>query len=362
MSSSSGSGGRALSEDSFVHLDEEIQLAAASSTMTPTTNGSGALLQVPSQSSDGSSSAAQQQQNGSTRLLTLHAGKRIFVRIPVSAAPYQAWISADALRDDFLRTASTALDEDAAEVAEAAAPEGDEEEDEQNSSSSAEKKREAALKKERAAQVVLTARFLRFVADKIRRDSAAASASTSTSTSTSSGASRHDVAVLSSAWAYFNTTFLGLAPNGSIEESQAQAQQVRGRSESVLSTFSTASSLPAGAGEGAASTTSVQQQAGVAEQDVHALVAQLIDTERRPLVLRAYFEAFALLEKVGAGVQLAVPALLRGAGSSAARNGPYHVYAIFGGQGGNEVSLLVGLVLPPDAFCDTCSRSSSPPC
>ena len=73
-------------------------------------------------------------------------------------------------------------------------------------------------------------------------------------------------------------------------------------------------------------------QSGSQAEDVHSLASKL-DTDSRPVVIRAYFEAYALLEKVGVEPKLPTPKLF---GLSA--EGKANVFAIFGGQGGNEVS------------------------
>lgn len=70
------------------------------------------------------------------------------------------------------------------------------------------------------------------------------------------------------------------------------------------------------------------------ETDVHALV-QAYDPEQRVQVLKAYYKAFTTARKAsGANVKLASPSALL----QAAKNGQAELYALFGGQGVNEVS------------------------
>ncbi|KAL0953237.1 hypothetical protein HGRIS_004490 [Hohenbuehelia grisea] len=67
------------------------------------------------------------------------------------------------------------------------------------------------------------------------------------------------------------------------------------------------------------------------ERDVHTLVATFTPDTRKD-VLKAYFAARAVLEAAGKNGQVTVPALF-----SAAKSGKASLYALFGGQGTNEV-------------------------
>ncbi|UZJ56206.1 hypothetical protein CBS101457_005526 [Exobasidium rhododendri] len=187
------------------------------------------------------------------------------IRIPVPVAPYEAWIAAVVLRDDFHRASPSIWSEaerDALAVKEEIAEE-DEEEEEEGQSSSIQKQ---AKKKQKSleARLILTSKFLSFLASKIEVGKKATST--------------HEFKVLESTWHYFNKHFLGDAI------------------------------------------------------DVHKLVSPL-DVDVRSLVLCSYYEAFVLLDATNAAVPgIQTPKLL-----TLAQQGGAELFALFGGQGSNEV-------------------------
>lgn len=69
--------------------------------------------------------------------------------------------------------------------------------------------------------------------------------------------------------------------------------------------------------------------------DIHSLVLSTVDVEQRSSVLRDYYEAFALLEKVGKAdaKSIQTPKIF-----DLVEQGKAQAFAIFGGQGNNEVS------------------------
>lgn len=193
------------------------------------------------------------------------------VRIPVPVAPYEAWIAAVVLRDDFHRASPTIwsdAERDVLTIEEEKAQDEDEDEGESSTAQQQAKKKQKSLE----AQLVLTSKFLAFLATKIEVGKR--------------GRSTHEFKVLESAWIFFNRQFLG---------------------DTV---------------------------------DVHKLVASL-DVDVRSSVLCAYYEAFVLLDAASAAVPgIQTPKLL-----SLAEKGGVELFALFGGQGTNEVSLEEGLDL-----------------
>lgn len=186
---------------------------------------------------------------------------RTQVDIPVSAQPYQAWITAEVLRDEFKRS----LEKDAhLEIDLVNAQDDGQDEDEESSSDSI---KAAQLQAQLEAKVVLTSKFLGFLSSKI---------------SVSSPSSASSIyPILESTWIYFSNNFLD-------------------------------------------------------STDVHKLVSTL-DTQARSSVLRSYYEALVSLSNQGKGKPSAspkTPKLLELASS-----GQAEIYALFGGQGNNEVSL-----------------------
>lgn len=71
----------------------------------------------------------------------------------------------------------------------------------------------------------------------------------------------------------------------------------------------------------------------LATSNVHSLV-QAFEPETRAEVLKAYFKAFAVGRELGSDFKVAHPSALL----SAAKKGDAELYALFGGQGVNEVS------------------------
>ena len=208
--------------------------------------------------------------NGSLlRALTIASPSGLEVQIPVPSQPFDAWIVADVLREEFQR--SLAASPEAVDVLEV--------QEEQEVAGAAEK---AAGE----AKINLAAKFLGFLASR---------ASVKTSS--------HELNLLHHAWAHFYEEFL--AEHGS----------------------------------------------------VHDLVAA-IDSDLRTPVLRSYFEAYVQLETAGkAKPSLVTPKLF----SLSAQN-KAEVYAVFGGQGNNEVSTFLDSVPFPSsplALAVLC-RSSSP--
>lgn len=190
------------------------------------------------------------------------------VRIPVPVAPYEAWIAAVVLRDEFHRASSntwSAAEKDALAIKEEEEEVQDDQEEEEGESSSVQ---QAAKKKQKAleARLILTSKFLSFLAGKIEGSKRASSA--------------YEFKVLESTWCYFNKHFLG---------------------DSV---------------------------------DVHKLASSL-DVDIRSSVLCAYYEAYVLLDAANAAVPgIEIPKLLK-----LAQQGGAELFALFGGQGSNEVSL-----------------------
>ena len=72
-----------------------------------------------------------------------------------------------------------------------------------------------------------------------------------------------------------------------------------------------------------------------AKGDVHSMVLATIDIDQRPKVLRNYFEAFAILEKLGKTDYKALQTVKL---FDLTEQGKAKAFAIFGGQGNNEVS------------------------
>lgn len=147
-------------------------------------------------------------------------------------------------------------------------------------------------------QVALCASFLRFLAHTVHSQRAAQAADVPP-----------EVKVLQHAWFAFNTTFLHLAPTG---------------------------------------------QPGPGSRDVHQLTASL-DTDARVAVLRAYFDAYVLLDAFKnrddsfREMHLPTPLLLRLAQQDKAK-----VFGVFGGQGTNEVRQFAPLhysLGPPMLTC-----------
>lgn len=80
------------------------------------------------------------------------------------------------------------------------------------------------------------------------------------------------------------------------------------------------------------------------DNDIHNLVYSIVDIEQRPIVLRDYFEAFVLLEKLGKvnAKSLSTPKLFGLIEQQKAQ-----AFAVFGGQGNNEVSSRIWSPLSP---------------
>jgi hypothetical protein len=118
------------------------------------------------------------------------------IRIPVPVAPYEAWIAAVILRDDFHR-ASPSIWSDAERDALAIKEEALEEEDEEDEEGQSSSLQLQAKKKQKTleARLILTSRFLSFLAGKIEAGK--------------KGSSTHEFKVLESTWLYFNKNFLG---------------------------------------------------------------------------------------------------------------------------------------------------------
>lgn len=187
------------------------------------------------------------------------------VRIPVPVAPYEAWIAAVILRDEFHRALTSLQNEAEREALDSkdgdeAATAGIEEDDAQ-----AVAKLQAKRKQRTAeARIVLTSKFMGFLASKLEGKAVKSS---------------YESKVLESVWHYFNRHFLGR------------------------------------------------------EVDIHKLAAPL-DNDVRPAVLRAYYEAYVLLDNAGvASPGIPLPHIL-----TRADKGESQVFALFGGQGSNEVS------------------------
>lgn len=70
----------------------------------------------------------------------------------------------------------------------------------------------------------------------------------------------------------------------------------------------------------------------LSNNDIHKL-ASTLDTEARSSVLRSYYEALVVLNSQGKPTSVKIPKVLE-----LASNGQAEVYALFGGQGNNEVS------------------------
>ncbi|CAO1616813.1 unnamed protein product [Jaminaea pallidilutea] len=182
-----------------------------------------------------------------------------FVRVPVPFEPAGAWIAAEVIRDDFHRHLAKHANEDSSINVE---------QEQQASQDAAEGQEVDSAKASAAAlgaRVVLLAKFLGFVAQKLR-------ASTSPHP--------HESEVLHRAWAQFQVEFLG------------------------------------------------------STNDIHSLTATYVDIEQRPMVLRQFFEAYVVLESLSKVNLEAIktPKLFELAGAGKAQ-----AFAIFGGQGNNEV-------------------------
>lgn len=204
--------------------------------------------------------------NGSLlRALTIASTSGLEVQIPVPSQPFDAWIVADVLREEFQRSLAASPEAtDALEV----------QEEQENAAGAAEK---AASE----AKINLAAKFLGFLASR---------ASVKTSS--------HELNLLHHAWAHFHEEFL--AEHGS----------------------------------------------------VHDLVAA-IDTDLRSSVLRSYFEAYVQLETAGkAKPSLVTPKLF-----SLSADNKAELHAVFGGQGNNEVSTFLSILLS----CGFHSLPSTPP-
>lgn len=189
------------------------------------------------------------------------------VRIPVPVVPYEAWIAAVVLRDEFHRASTTIWSEAERETLAIKGEQAkDAEEEEEDGESSTTQQAAKRKQKSMEARLVLTAKFLSFLANKVesyKKDSSA-----------------HEFKVLESAWVYFNKNFLGDAT------------------------------------------------------DIHKL-ANTLDVDIRSSVLCSYYEAYVLLDAANAaspGIQ--TPKLL-----TLAEQGDAELFALFGGQGTNEVSL-----------------------
>lgn len=187
------------------------------------------------------------------------------VRIPVPVVPYEAWIAAVVLRDDFHRSSDTiwsAAERDALAIKEEQAQEQDDEDEGGSSSAQAQAKKK---QKSTEARLVLTAKFLSFLAGKIE--------------GSKRSSNDHEFKVLESAWSFFHKQFLG------------------------------------------------------DQTDIHKLSTTL-DVDVRSSVLCAYYEAYVLLDSAGAAVAgIETPKLLQ-----LAEQGGAELFALFGGQGNNEVS------------------------
>ncbi|KDN47732.1 hypothetical protein K437DRAFT_273590 [Tilletiaria anomala UBC 951] len=301
--SNNSSNNRTESEDSFVQVS------------TPTTH---------TMSASASSSAA------SFRSLTLHAGKRTYVRIPVPASPYEAWIAADALRDDFLRQLSSSTP--AGEGEAAAVDDAGEGTDDQVGNDDGSNGQDAITIKEqrrikdREAQILLTAQFMQYVCDKARTGSARSSAH-------SIAVSKHDLGVLQSTWAFFNAQFLHCIVPGSAAVNDRSSQSLIGSLASSVSNSS--ESTPTSESD---DPLAAQLKRNAQVQEIHTLASKF-DAESRDTVVRAYFEAFALLEKVAVSGDKDVPTPVLPTPKlfTLAEQGQATVFGIFGGQGSNEV-------------------------
>ncbi|MCO5566161.1 hypothetical protein L7F22_019837 [Adiantum nelumboides] len=187
------------------------------------------------------------------------------VRIPVPVTPYEAWIAAVILRDEFHRALSSLQNDAEREILdnkEEPAAQQVEDVDDQDAEQAA---RLQAKRKQRAteARIILTSKFMGFLAAKLEGKAAK---------------SNYESKVLECTWNYFNKQFLG------------------------------------------------------EHTDIHKLTASL-DIDVRTSVLRSFYEAFTLLETAG----VASPGISRPALFNAVDKSEAQVFALFGGQGNNEV-------------------------
>jgi hypothetical protein len=187
------------------------------------------------------------------------------VRIPVPVVPYEAWIAAVVLRDEFHRASSTVWSDAERDALSIKEEQAQEESDEDGGESSSAQLQAKKKQKHMEARLVLTAKFLSFLAGKIE-------GSKRTSTA-------HEFKVLESTWSFFHKQFIG------------------------------------------------------DQMDIHKLAATL-DVDVRSSVLCSYYEAYVLLDAAGAAVVgIETPKLLQ-----LAQQGGAEIFALFGGQGSNEVS------------------------
>ena len=209
------------------------------------------------------------------------------VRIPVPVAPYEAWIAAVVLRDEFHRASQNLWSDSEREVLESKdeqARDGEEDESESSSAQLQAKNKQRSLE----ARLVLTSKFLSFLAAKVE--------------GSKKGSQTHEFKVLESVWVYFSKHFLG------------------------------------------------------DDTDIHKLAATL-DVDVRSAVLCAYYEAFVLLDAANAAVPaISTPKLL-----TVAEQGGVEIFALFGGQGSNEVSQRVSVKtgIRTKTFCAPRSTSTN---
>lgn len=211
----------------------------------------------------------------------------IQVRIPVPVSPYEAWIAAVVLRDEFhrnLASLQSTEEKDALaikdEEAESAADQ-EAEAEEHDETSSREKELAATRRRQKRleAQIILTGKFLGFLASKFN--------TSSSNPLTITG--NYEANVLQCTWVFFQRQFLG----------------------DVV--------------------------------DIHKL-ASTLDVDVRASLLRSYYEALILVD-----TDIQTPKLLR-----LAKDGGAEIFALFGGQGTNEVSpawTIPSVLFHPALFC-----------
>lgn len=182
-----------------------------------------------------------------------------FVRIPVPFEPACAWIAAEVVRDEFHRFLVKTQNEDSSINAE------QEQKAAEDAAAGVDIDRAKAASASNGARIILSAKFLGFLSQKLRA---------------ADSSMRHELEVLTRAWLQFQADFLG------------------------------------------------------STNDIHKLVNTAVAIDQRPTVLRNFFEAYIVLTSSG---RLNTKALKTPKLFDLVEQDKAKAFAIFGGQGNNEV-------------------------